>query len=232
MTQLESNKSRIPSDILFAYAVGDLDPGIRLLVGCQASFNPRAAQEIAFNEALGGAFLEHETPQPMSEGALEDVMSRLDQLRADVRPPAQDSSVYREVNLLPEPAKSIALRHADGDGWSFMAPGVKCMDLSGDPELKGTTVDVRLMRLEPGKGAPKHTHGGSELTLVLTGAFRDETGVYGPGDLSVATPKLTHRPIAEPGDVCIALAVTDAPLELTGVMGGVQRLLRRVSLIK
>jgi putative transcriptional regulator len=83
----------------------------------------------------------------------------------------------------------------------------------------------QLLRIEPGYGAPRHGHGGVELTLVLEGAFRDETGVYGPGDLSVARLGVTHQPIALSGGTCLAYAVSHAPMRFTGVLGLAQRLL-------
>ena len=63
---------------------------------------------------------------------------------------------------------------------------------------------------------PQHTHEGSELTLVLEGAFRDKTGRYARGDLALADGSIEHRPVAEPGEDCMCLTVTDAPLRLTG----------------
>jgi putative transcriptional regulator len=51
-----------------------------------------------------------------------------------------------------------------------------------------------------------------ELTLVLSGAFSDATGEYRRGDLQEADEDLQHRPHAAPGEDCICLAVTDAPL--------------------
>ncbi|HYD98947.1 MAG TPA: ChrR family anti-sigma-E factor, partial [Alphaproteobacteria bacterium] len=75
---------------------------------------------------------------------------------------------------------------------------------------------ARLLRVHAGTAMPQHTHDGEELTLVLCGAFRDETGRYARGDLAVTDSEIDHQPVAEPGEACICLAVTDAPLRLTG----------------
>jgi hypothetical protein len=37
---------------------------------------------------------------------------------------------------------------------------------------------------------------------------------------------MVHHPIAEPGDLCFALAVTDAPLLFKGPLAVIQRILR------
>jgi len=80
------------------------------------------------------------------------------------------------------------------------------------PLLRRGKTSVRLIRAMPGASVPVHSHHGRELTLVLMGGFHDETGQFGPGDLESATPETKHRPIADPGEVCINLALTDAPL--------------------
>ena len=55
------------------------------------------------------------------------------------------------------------------------------------------------------------------MTLVLAGAFSDATGDYRRGDLQEADDSLEHKPHAAPGDDCICLAVTDAPLRFKSV---------------
>jgi putative transcriptional regulator len=40
----------------------------------------------------------------------------------------------------------------------------------------------------------------------------------GRGDIQVADPTIDHRPSAEPGEDCICLAATDAPLRFEAFM--------------
>ena len=70
-----------------------------------------------------------------------------------------------------------------------------------------------------GRRIPSHTHDGSEITLVLKGAFADVTGRYGRGDIAIAEADLDHRPMTDENEDCICFAVTDAPLRLTGPVG-------------
>ena len=65
---------------------------------------------------------------------------------------------------------------------------------------------------------PDHGHSGTELTLVLQGAFRDASDRFGPGDVEIATEADEHKPVAEAGLDCICLAATDAPLRFTGML--------------
>jgi putative transcriptional regulator len=57
-----------------------------------------------------------------------------------------------------------------------------------------------------------------ELTLVLQGAFRDSSDRFGPGDVEIADEAMQHTPVAEEGEVCICLAVTDAPLRFNALI--------------
>jgi putative transcriptional regulator len=65
---------------------------------------------------------------------------------------------------------------------------------------------------------PDHGHRGTELTLVLQGAFSDKTDRFGKGDIEVATQDLNHQPIAEMDEDCICLAATDAPLRFNSLI--------------
>ena len=76
-----------------------------------------------------------------------------------------------------------------------------------------------LVRVRAGRMVPRHTHEGNELTVVLEGAFHDEAGHYRRGDLAIADSSVDHRPMADDGQDCLCLAVTDAPLRLTGRFG-------------
>lgn len=84
------------------------------------------------------------------------------------------------------------------------------------PTAKGAT--ARLLFIPAGQAVPDHGHRGTELTLVLRGAFRDATDRFGPGDLEIATEELEHTPVAEAGVDCICLAATDAPLRFSGLI--------------
>ena len=91
--------------------------------------------------------------------------------------------------------------------------GVKQAILKTGPQAR-----ARLLYIPAGQSIPDHGHRGTELTLVLQGAFRDEDGRFGPGDLEIADEALEHTPIAEAGEDCICLAATDAPLRFRGLL--------------
>jgi putative transcriptional regulator len=63
---------------------------------------------------------------------------------------------------------------------------------------------------------PHHRHEGLELTLVLEGAFGDETGVYRRGALVVADEGLNHRPYVPGTEDCLCLTASEGRPVPTG----------------
>ena len=61
-----------------------------------------------------------------------------------------------------------------------------------------------------------HGHSGNELTMVLAGGFTDATGSYARGDVESADDGLVHQPVADAGEECVCLVVTEGDLQPTG----------------
>lgn len=208
---------------------------MRLLVDAQAEVCPAVEIERAEADQVAGLLLETTAPAPLRDDALAQVFAIIDTEEAGLgEAGAVDASGVRadrssreaataagsaieELLNLPAAIRDAALERGS---WSFAGPGVRTMELMRDGAAK-----AELIRLEPGRGVPRHGHEGREFTLVLCGAFHDGRERYDAGDLCVADPAVEHRPVAEQGGVCIALAVTDGPLAFTGPLGWVQRAL-------
>jgi putative transcriptional regulator len=87
------------------------------------------------------------------------------------------------------------------------------------PLVSSEGVSARLLRIAPGQSVFDHSHGGQELTLVLHGSYRSQGHTFARGDLELADETVTHQPVADIGDTCICLAVTDAPLRFGNLLG-------------
>lgn len=210
------------------YAAGGLEPAMRLLVETQAQLAPIAAAELAAADALAAALFERQEPVAMSAGALEKTFARLAAEPEERGPGAamraaarRAASVIDEILHLPNAVQDAALAAIGRGGWTFAGPGMRILPLEIDSACR-----AEIIRIEPGWGAPRHSHGGGEYTLVMTGAFADERGRYFVGDIAYAGPGDVHRPTAEKGDVCYSLAVSEAPMEFTGPLGLLQKLWR------
>jgi len=205
--------------LLHAAASGHLSPAVSRIVRAHARLCRTCAKAIADAEAVGGAAIDREEGAPLNAGALERALTAIaaEQVEAASGPfPESLAELPREIGDIVAPAMGKAT-------WRFAGPGLRTLDLTLPESAAGETFQV--LRIEPGYGPPSHTHGGREFTLVLTGAFKDEWGLYKPGDIAIGDETVTHRPVAEPGDVCFALAVTTAPLKFKGPLGILQRVL-------
>ena len=60
---------------------------------------------------------------------------------------------------------------------------------------------------------------GDEYTVILEGSFSDEAGLYHKGDFLLRDASHEHTPVATLDKYCICLAVTEAPIQLTGFFG-------------
>lgn len=193
------------------FAAGRLDPALALVLETRAALT--GDDRLARAEAAAGALFEAEQAAAISAGARAAVLARLG---------AQESAPAAAQPAPPLPAPLARAVAASGGRWRFKAPGMRALALD-----TGGRARAELLRIAPGHGAPMHTHRGAELTLVLHGAYHDGHRRYGPGDLSIAGPELRHRPVAETGEACYALAVVEGGLAFEGVLGLVQRLLGR-----
>lgn len=222
MTKPISSTSDL-SEIYAAYSSGTLDPALALLLGTQRALRGDTDLALTLSDALCGALLEGEAPANMADSALESAFAAIDALETGshiVNAPVQlASNALDEILALPEPLRGLAIDAAGAKGWQKTAPGIQRLTLD-----IGSAAEAEVYRIEPGRSAPRHSHEGSEFTLVVSGGFTDETGSYGPGDLAIKGPHDTHQPVADAGEICFTLAVRDGGLKFTGVMGLIQKI--------
>jgi len=204
-----------PEELLLDYAAGASAPGPGLAVALHVALDPAARRTVEQLGAVAGALIEAEAEATADEAALTDaalqrMLSRLDGLAVEPKP----------APYTPRPgfqwAPAPLARHLDPQAqWHRAVGGFEEIRL----RLPGDSHRVSLLRLEPGRGLPRHRHVGNEYTVVLQGGYTDATGNYGVGDFAVGPGAEQHEPIADPGDPCIALIVLEKPIVLTGPFG-------------
>jgi putative transcriptional regulator len=193
--------------LLTSYASGHLAEAFGLVVAAHVTLCDDCRARLETFEALGGAVMEAEAVAEVSDDALAQVMARLDLALPDVTP------VAHVRGILPAPVAAYVGGNLDRVKWKSLGMGVRQAIL---PTSSRAT--ARLLYIPAGQSVPDHGHRGTELTLVLRGAFRDATDRFGPGDLEIAGEDLQHTPVAEAGEACICLAATDAPLRFAGLV--------------
>lgn len=204
--------------VMSAVASGRVEPAVALFLDAAMELRGHAD---AAPGALSGALLEREASVAMAPDALARALAAIDALETA---PAPRAAARRDAELIRLPrALQEAVRDAERRrGWTSALPGIRSLDL----ETAGD-VHAEIIRIEPGVATPRHTHGGREYTLCLLGGFSDGRGSYGPGDVCEADPEVTHTPRADADGPCYVLALTDAGLRFTGLLGALQRLLGR-----
>ncbi|HSM96113.1 MAG TPA: ChrR family anti-sigma-E factor [Rhizomicrobium sp.] len=191
-----------PADeLLLSYAAGATDEAMALVLATHLALCPQCRRTVARAEAAGGALLESGGSAPLASDALQAVLSRLDE------PVRKATPVPRAPSKAPEPLRSYIGGDLDAVRWTKIAGGI-----SFKPLFQRGSARAQLIRSRAGAGVGLHSHRGEEFTLCLTGGYTDETGRYARGDLQSTTPDILHRPIADEGEDCIVLAVSDAPL--------------------
>jgi putative transcriptional regulator len=195
--------------LLLAHAGGSLGTGPTLLLETHLESCARCRQVVQDFERVGGRLLAGEQEQPLSQGALEAMLTRLD---AQVSlPPAP---LVRPKPPLPAGCNwPRALRHCQVSRWRPMGPGMRWsrVTVPYDPQA-----NVLLLRIGAGKCLPRHTHAGTELTQVLHGAFDDGRAVFGQGDFDEADEDILHQPVVQAQGECICLAAVDGRLVFEG----------------
>lgn len=203
-------------DTLLAYAAGSLPEAFNLIVAAHISLCDDCRAVVESYDSLGGAVMEDTPAQDMSAGSLDAVLAQLDDL-----PPAPRRPFI--PGTFPAPLRSYVGGDVDAVVWRNIGMGVKQAVLVAARE--GT---ARLLLIPAGEAMPAHSHKGTEMTLVLQGAYADDDGRFARGDVEIADGDVNHTPVAEPGQDCVCLIVTDAPLKFKGIVPRIAQKLARI----
>ena len=193
-------------DILAEYARGALHAGAMLVVACHVENCAVCRSEVTLWEGVGGALLEATPGIALSDGALDGMLARLD----DVDPQAENPPVpdYLKGVALPTPlaARKIGRRRR-------VTPNIWFAPVEVPSQGNARTY---LVCAGPGTKLSEHTHAGREFTQVLEGAFADISGLYAQGDFACTDDTILHTPTVTSDAECLCLISTDAPMRLTG----------------
>lgn len=202
-------------DLLIDYATGALGEAEGLVVATHLALCPDCRATVAAYEAMGGAMLDGIEPVPVGGDLLDRVMARLDETPpAPIRAAAVRIASVGHAPVIPRPLRDYVAGDLGDITWKPVMRGLDEHRIACPGGAK-----VRLMRIRAGVSMPQHTHKGREMTLVLAGGFTDDTGHFLRGDLSLTDGTVDHVPTADDDGDCVCLAVTDAPLRLTGPIG-------------
>jgi len=193
---------------LLSHASGGLPTALAMIVATHLALCPACRARTAEAETIGGVLLSDVEPVGLADGALERALAAIE---ADVPVEPASSRDRPAVNGdVPSPLGTMLPGNLDSLRWWPVGPGIRQARV-GDGETM-----VRLLRIAPGRAVPHHTHGGHEMTMILSGSYTDEIGRFMPGDVADLDPEVAHQPVSDADTDCICVIATDAPLEFTG----------------
>lgn len=210
MTVMSDIKHHLSDALLMAYAAGTLPEAFDVVVATHISLCDDCRSRMHEFDALGGEVMTHSGEAELSEDSLEATLALI---AGDPAPTATAPRQIRNDGDFPAPLRDYVGGNLDDVQWRRIGGGVSQAILNTTGDAK-----VRLLRIPGGVAIPDHGHHGTELTLVLQGAFRDEEDRFAAGDIEIANEDLEHTPVAEEGQDCICLAATDAPLRFNAML--------------
>ncbi|WP_159350609.1 ChrR family anti-sigma-E factor [Roseomonas harenae] len=208
---------RHPSAATLAfYGAGHLGQAAGIAVAAHLLHCEHCLTAVSMAEEVVGPTIPDLPLSPLAPDALQRTMDRI---HADYTAPPDVLS----TGGLPVPTQGAAIT-LDRLGLPpprlrWAAPGVRIARLLQERWGSNDCETLLLLRVAPGVALPGHGHEGSELTCVLEGAFADETGQYGAGDMAEAEEDVRHRPVAEGRSDCVCLIATRGRLRFPGLIG-------------
>jgi putative transcriptional regulator len=187
--------------LLMAWAAGKLDTGRGAVIAAHVELCAQCAREAHGFVQHGGMLLESTDPMALAPDSFQRTLERLDKTAAPIG--QADAEPASRIAHLP-----VSLRRCVLSPWRWAGPGVHLRKVRVPYQSGGS---VFLIRVAGGTAIPSHTHGGDELTQVLTGSFDDGRAHFAAGDFDETDQHVSHRPIVVDGEDCLCLAFLAAP---------------------
>ena len=194
------NISHHPDDsTLMSYVAGSLAEPLSAVVCAHLAMCPYCVGEVRRMERIGAALMDTLEPASLSRPVPQLALRAME---ADVAARHQEPAAEGDI---PVPLRRMLGARIDDIHWKRLGPGVWHVPLT----TQRGGGDLRLLRVGLGRAMPEHGHGGTELTLILRGSYRDEFGIYYPGDVADLDSDAEHRPVADEKLGCICIIASE-----------------------
>lgn len=203
---------------LMSMSAGALPDALASVAACHLDVCQPCQKRLHELDMLGGALLERIEPEPLSEGLTERMAAyfREDNVRSFPAHRARSApGKVRTAGEVPAPLQRLVGHSLDELRWQWLAPGIRQHNIELPGDSRGA---LRLLWIRAGMRMPEHGHGGSELTLVLRGAYHDCFGRFGPGDVADLDEDAEHQPRVDKDGECICLVATEQPARFKGLI--------------
>lgn len=196
-------------ELVQAYVNGELPASIAAGVNIHLGFCSKCQQQVSqlTEQVAELSFEQSSFDEDTSANNTDDVM--LD-------------SIFNLEEIMEQPQVTAATVKSDVKRAQFKGNNYELPNVLKNMELGGTTnlgklsrsrvlldegeIHTSLLHIEPGGSVPEHTHNGFELTVLLDGSFRDESGEYVKGDFIMLDGSHQHHPVSQDGCLCYTVA--------------------------
>lgn len=192
-----------PSDeTLAAFAAGQLDEGLAVVVACHIEADQESRRRLRELETVQGALLDAVEPVAMASGPTD----------AATAAPAKPASAAASMS---EAGMPKVLRPYGFGPWRPIGIRIAMRRV----EVPGADARVFMLRAGPGIALPHHKHTGFEWTTILAGAYEHEYGRYAAGDFDEADAEHDHTPRVDPVEGCTCIVAMTGSVQLQGWLG-------------
>lgn len=208
---MDTIKNHPADELLAFYSAANLPLSQALCISVHLEHCDECARKLRRLNQIGSELMHQLKPSPPSSGLKQQLLDQLDTLTEEavkVRPRPDNTSVPRCLH-------QFIKTGYEKIPWRRISPDIQSYELCRDQNK----AKVELLRIRPGGTSSTHTHMGDEYTVILEGSFSDEAGLYHKGDFLLRDASVQHTPVATMDKDCICLAVTEAPIQLTGFFG-------------
>lgn len=232
--------------LLLSYASGQLSPALSLAIGLHVQHCEVCQQLVHEFEMIGGEMLDVLPDAEVSPNGFNqllksiesDELSKVQQVtdtdQAAINQPSTHPAFLDKASIDKALMEKESMQHAviaesehsifktlqkqqfDDLNWEKITGRIRKATIA----MNDSIYEVSVLKLAANTKIPKHTHCGSEYTLVLQGDFKDKASRYGPGEFVYQDESHEHQPIAGK-EGCVCLTVTDGPMKFTGTFGAV-----------
>ena len=197
-------------ELLAAYSAGSLPLSQALCISAHLEHCDSCAQKLQRLNRVGSELMQQLKPSRTSDELKRRLLDRLDSLVEEI-PQTESTPVDSSI---PRCLRQFVDSSYDDLRWKRVSADIHSVELCRD----SNGAKVELLKIKPGGSATTHTHLGDEYTVILEGSFSDEAGLYRKGDFMVRDKNDQHTPVATQDRECICLAVTEGPIQFTGLL--------------
>lgn len=194
---------RPSEETLAAFAAGQLDEGLAVVVACHIEADQESRRRLRELEAVQGALLDTVEPIAMGSGPSPATIA------------AQAEPTSAATTAMPEAGMPKVLRPYGFGPWRPIGIRIAMRRV----EVPGAGARVFMLRAGPGIALPHHKHTGVEWTTILAGAYEHEYGRYAAGDFDEADTEHDHTPRVDPVEGCTCIVAMTGSVQLQGWLG-------------